>query len=340
MQARPLLNTASLWLQTSFRKQARPLLSTASLSLAALWRFGAVPLLEALTLLDALALLEALTLWRFVVLRRLGALRLFDASWRSGNTAAMNTGDGACVSELAALRLCGFSDPWRWQRSGDERRRRRMSRRACGSAALRLCGLRVPWRLCGLGALRLCGLSVPWRLCGFAALTLFRVRACTRTRVQWENPSQEFSGTNLPHLPPKKTANLQQSSTSSIPLICSTRHRKYIFEAGSQTEAIHEIEGQVIRRSRRWASALESTAICNNRFKTHKELGTQEQPLVAEHRGGTHCVRNDPSRTRRTHEVPFIAGRNHFTRKNTRFRAPASSPKQSPTLHGVYCYVM
>ena len=41
--------------------------------------------------------------------------------------------------------------------------------------------------------------------------------------------------------------------------------------------------------------------------------------------------RNDPSRTRRTHEVPFIAGCNHFTRnKNTRFHAPASSRKQSP----------
>ena len=30
------------------------------------------------------------------------------------------------------------------------------------------------------------------------------------------------------------------------------------------------------------------------------------------------------------HEVPFIAACSHFTRKNTRFRAPASSPKQSP----------
>ena len=40
--------------------------------------------------------------------------------------------------------------------------------------------------------------------------------------------------------------------------------------------------------------------------------------------------RNDSSRNRRTHEVPLIAGCNHFTRKNTRFRAPASSPKQSP----------
>ena len=34
----------------------------------------------------------------------------------------------------------------------------------------------------------------------------------------------------------------------------------------------------------------------------------------------------DRSRNHRTDEVPFIAGCSHFTRKNTRFRAPASSP--------------
>ena len=38
---------------------------------------------------------------------------------------------------------------------------------------------------------------------------------------------------------------------------------------------------------------------------------------------------NDRSRNRRTHEVPFIAGCSHFTRKNTRFRAPASSPQHT-----------
>ena len=38
----------------------------------------------------------------------------------------------------------------------------------------------------------------------------------------------------------------------------------------------------------------------------------------------------DPSRNRRTDEVPFIAGCSRFTRKNTRCRAPASSPKHSP----------
>ena len=123
----------------------------------------------------------------------------------------------------------------------------------------------------------------------------------------------------------------------------------------------------------------------NHRFKKRIELRTQEQPLVAEHRGGTNFVANphvsthmaikhnnnhvaiplrsatadsktpyhyarastpkaawrhrssagkkrqtDRSRNRRTQEVPFIAGWSHFTWKNIRFRAPASSPSQAP----------
>ena len=79
---------------------------------------------------------------------------------------------------------------------------------------------------------------------------------------------------------------------------------------------------------RQWSS--NSNAICNQRFKNRMELRTQEQPLVAKHIGGTIRAWNDPSRNRRTDEVPFIAGCSHFTRKNTRFRAPASSPKHSP----------
>ena len=73
-----------------------------------------------------------------------------------------------------------------------------------------------------------------------------------------------------------------------------------------------------------------SNAICHHSFKKRIELRTQEQPLVAKHIGGTIRDRNDPSRNRRTGEVPFIAGCSHFTRKNTRFHAPASSPKHSP----------
>ena len=73
-------------------------------------------------------------------------------------------------------------------------------------------------------------------------------------------------------------------------------------------------------------SCSHSNAIRNRRFKKRKELRTQEQPLLAEHRGGTHYDRNGPSCTRRTQEVTFIAGCNHFTRKNARFRAAAFSP--------------
>ena len=66
------------------------------------------------------------------------------------------------------------------------------------------------------------------------------------------------------------------------------------------------------------------------RFKNRIELRTQTQPFVAKHIGGTIRAQNDRSRTRRTDEVPFIVACSHFTRKNTRFRAPASSPKHSP----------
>ena len=77
-------------------------------------------------------------------------------------------------------------------------------------------------------------------------------------------------------------------------------------------------------------SCSHSNAISNHSFKKRIELRTQEQALVAKHIEGTNRVRNDPSRNRRTDEVPFIAGCSHFTRKNTRFRAPASFPKHSP----------
>ena len=85
------------------------------------------------------------------------------------------------------------------------------------------------------------------------------------------------------------------------------------------------------RGNTKWQqSCSHSNAICQHSFKKRIELRTQEQPLVAKHIEGTNRVRNDPSRNRRTDEVPFIAGCSHFTRKNTRFRAPASSPKHSP----------
>ena len=60
------------------------------------------------------------------------------------------------------------------------------------------------------------------------------------------------------------------------------------------------------------------------RTSTPKAAGSHHYTAARKRR------QTDRSRNRRTDEVPFIAGCSHFTRKNTRFRAPASSPKQSP----------
>ena len=73
------------------------------------------------------------------------------------------------------------------------------------------------------------------------------------------------------------------------------------------------------------------------------------QPQIQETQRNTHAGtttrcrtqrrnQNNRSRSRRTHEVPFIAGCNHFTRKNARFRAPASSATQCPMQHSCSHY--
>ena len=74
----------------------------------------------------------------------------------------------------------------------------------------------------------------------------------------------------------------------------------------------------------------------NNLQPLHCDL----QPAIQQAHMSNHTLQNtegepiwqwdDRSRTRRTHEVPFVAACSHFTRKNTRFRAPASSPTQAP----------
>ena len=56
-------------------------------------------------------------------------------------------------------------------------------------------------------------------------------------------------------------------------------------------------------------------AICNR---------TLQNILVTKH------TSERTARNRRTHELPFIAGCSHFARKNTMFRAPASSATQVP----------
>ena len=81
-------------------------------------------------------------------------------------------------------------------------------------------------------------------------------------------------------------------------------------------------------------------AICNHSFKKRIELRAQTQPLIAEQRGGTDRVRNGPSRTRRTDEVPFIVGCSHFTRKNTEgfvLRFPPQNKAHATFMQPLHC---
>ena len=66
-------------------------------------------------------------------------------------------------------------------------------------------------------------------------------------------------------------------------------------------------------------------AFCSTTCTSMQPLQCDLHPHVAEHQGRTDYARNDPDRNR-THKVPFIAACSHVARKNSRFRAPASSP--------------
>ena len=79
------------------------------------------------------------------------------------------------------------------------------------------------------------------------------------------------------------------------------------------------------------AITLRSAVRDNQRFNKRIERCTHKQPHVAEHQGRTDSTLKRPQpQPPHTHEVPFIAACSHFTPKNTRFRAPASSPTQAP----------
>ena len=93
----------------------------------------------------------------------------------------------------------------------------------------------------------------------------------------------------------------------------------------SHSNTIYDVQLQktiVLRMNPRHRATLTQPLQC--------DLQAQEQPLVAKHIGGTIRDRNNLSCNRRTEEVPFIASCSHFTGKNTRCRAPASSPTQAP----------
>ena len=72
------------------------------------------------------------------------------------------------------------------------------------------------------------------------------------------------------------------------------------------------------------------TAFCSSRCTFMQPIHGDLHPRVAEQQGRTNHTSKRTVRNRRTDKVPFIAACSHFTRKNTRFRSPASFPTQVP----------
>ena len=85
----------------------------------------------------------------------------------------------------------------------------------------------------------------------------------------------------------------------------------------------------------RFTTSLSAAKDNSVRKQPHRQTLMQPHCVLQHHTWQTHMylpigtdyARNDPGRTRVTHELPSIAGCSHL---NTRFRAPASSPTQMP----------
>jgi len=179
--------------------------------------------------------------------------------------------------------------------------------------------------------------------------------ASTRCRTPWKNWLRVETARN------RLTQELPFIATSSHFKRKNTRFRA---PASSPTEAPCNIHAAITigfaasrgkpaciyaHGNTRWQqSCSHSNGICNHRFNKRIELRTLNNHTLQNTKGEPIRRWNERSGTRRTHEVPFIAGRRHFTRKNTQFRAPASSTKQTPSLTPLfvrffsvkYCYLM
>ena len=106
------------------------------------------------------------------------------------------------------------------------------------------------------------------------------------------------------------------------PPAAATTHRKIQsfvlqFPPHSKPHAIFMQRLHCVLQHRAHIDAAITMRFASTRCRTHQN--TMEEPMTR---------RNERTRSCRAHELPFIAC--HFTRKNTMFSAPASSPKHSP----------
>ena len=114
-------------------------------------------------------------------------------------------------------------------------------------------------------------------------------------------------------------------ATVMQPLQCVSRHHMANPHLSTHMATEHDNNHATI--------PMRSATRDSRNTKNYAHRNNMEQPLVAEHRGpigGTNSRMKRPQPHRPHTRGTFIFSCSHFTRRNTRFRAPASSPKQSP----------
>ena len=145
-----------------------------------------------------------------------------------------------------------------------------------------------------------------------------------------QDPAAQDNSTTLSAAAP---SNLDAATRMRSAMQHSCSHYNAFRSSRSKPACLHT------HGNTRWQQPCShSNAICSHRLKKRTELRTQEQPLVAEYRGGTNSRMKRPQQhPPHTEGIPVIAGRSHFTWKNTRFLCPPSSPKHTPrNIHATF----
>ena len=138
----------------------------------------------------------------------------------------------------------------------------------------------------------------------------------------------------------RQTDRSRNRRTQEVPFIVGCSHftrknARFRAPASSPTQAPCNIHAAITMRfaaSRSKPARIYAHGNTTKDSKTPCNYARTSTPKAAwSHRYNAAKKRQtDRSRNHRTQEVPFIVGCSHFTRKNTRFRSPASSPTQAP----------
>ena len=161
-------------------------------------------------------------------------------------------------------------------------------------------------------------------------------------RQNWKNPLTNHSSANMMQpfqynlrCPAAKDNSITHAAVAPSNLHAAIAMR--LATSGSKPASL-DAHGNTKRQQ----SCSHCNAFCKQRFQNTMYLPCAR--INKTHRSSHYSADNsqprpNPARTRRAHEVPFIAGRSHFTRKKTQGFLPRLSPKTKPMQHPCSHYI-